>query len=146
MFHWWLFDGSLKEYWCNIDETLMNSVQTLMIISVFHEVISKILIFHWWFVDDSSKISFSCKTDAWKITCKRSNFACGLHLKRPHTKFTSVTCNLHVNTSEIIACTNQRHHANYTGRRPNIESKIAFDWYIWSIFIRKTIVNMNRHI
>ena len=40
---------------CNIDETLMISMQTLVIINVVNVLISETFMFHWWFVDDSFK-------------------------------------------------------------------------------------------
>ena len=52
----------------------------------------------------------------------------------------------HVNRGQNIASMRQRPQAEYTQRCPNIGSKVALDWYISSIVIRKTMTNKNRHI
>ena len=122
---------------CNIDATLINSVQTLMIIDVFNAFISETSMFHWCFLDDSvddSLKNYRCtihwETNLCKVTntCKPGYFISRPQVKSPHTQFTRITCNLRVKTVKITASTWQRPHAEAMQKRPNMKSKVASDW------------------
>ena len=45
MFHWWIVDDCLKKHWYNNDETLMISMQTILVIIVFSVLTSTTLTF-----------------------------------------------------------------------------------------------------
>ena len=57
---------SLKRQRCDIDATLMISMQTLMIINVFTVLTSETLLFHWWFFGETLNINNDYKVQYFK--------------------------------------------------------------------------------
>ena len=55
---------------CNIDETLMISMQTLMIINIFYVLIFETLMFHFCFIDDSLMFLWRNIDETAKISMK----------------------------------------------------------------------------
>ena len=63
---------------------------------------------------------YTVKLTRAKLLASAGNFTRGLHVKRPHTQLTCVTCNLPVKTGKFTrvyaASTSRRIHANYLQR------------------------------
>ena len=82
-----------------------------------------------------------------KLLANAGNFTCGLHVERPHTQFTCVTCSLPVKrdkfTCVYAANTSRRIHANCLQLHVNLlehsgyltkkymrnSCKVALDWH-----------------
>ena len=84
-----------------------------------------------------------------KLTCAKlpttaGNFTRGLHVKKPHTQFTCVTCSLPVATGEFtrvyVASTSHRIHANCLQRRVNLPE---YNGYFTGNFKFETHVNLH---
>ena len=59
-------------------------------------------------------LTYTVKLMRAKLPASAANFNSGLHVKRPHTQFTCITCSLPAQTGKLPASTRQEPRAEYT--------------------------------